>query len=185
VNSFGSNNGKQDGVWRISGSFDLTPQQAAILHALAEYRQTQAVRLDRPLFKVINDQTLLDIARLTPQNPEELSKIRGMSRGQLQRHGGALLDAVRQGLEAEPLHPPRNPRPDGAYLARMENLREWRKRTAGKIGVESDVVLPRDLLNALARHGPQERLELEQILVDVPWRLEQYGDELLKVIQRS
>jgi ribonuclease D len=185
VDSFGSNNGKQDGVWRITGAHDLQPQQAAILHELAEYREEKAKLLDRPLFKVINDQTLLDIALSTPQDLAELGRIKGMSRGQIERHGEALLDAVARGLEAEPIFPPRTPKPDPAYLERMERLRDWRKRTARKIGVESDVVLPRDLMNAIARHNPQGWSELEQLLAQVPWRLEQYGDSLLNVVRGS
>jgi ribonuclease D len=185
VNGFGFNNGKSDGVWRISGSYDLQPQQAAILHELAAYREQMAQLLDRPLFKVINDQTLVDIALASPQNIEELSRIKGMSRGQVQRHGLALLEAVQRGLQAEPIFPPRMQRPDGAYLERIDKLRLWRKHTAHELGVESDVVLPRDLMNAIARHDPQDRSEMEEILAEVPWRLEQYGEEILGVVRGS
>jgi ribonuclease D len=183
VASFGFNNGRQDGVWRIAGSYDLHPQTAAILHELAAYREQRAQVLDRPLFKVINDQTLLDIALVSPQDLNELSKIRGMSRGQIERHGEELLKAVKRGMKAEPIFPPRSPRPDGAYLERMERLRQWRKRTARRIGVESDVVLPRDLMNAIASQNPKGRPELAKILADVPWRLEEFGEELLQVVR--
>lgn len=183
VDSFGGNNGKQKGIWRISGSYDLSPRQAAVLNELAEYREQKAQALDRPLFKVINDHTLLAIAQETPQDFEELGKIRGMSRGQIKRHGDALLNAVKHGLTATPIYPPRPPRPDAAYQVRMDNLRDWRKKTARKIGVESDVILPRDLLNTIVRKNPQNRSALEEILEDVPWRLEHYGEQLLSLLR--
>jgi ribonuclease D len=164
LDSFGSNNGRQDGVWRIAGSYELSSQQAAVLHELAEYRQQEALRLDRPLFKVINDQTLLEIARSAPSNRDELSQIQGMSRGQVQRHG----DAAERGqtwLASRTALPPRTQarwRLPGTHGEPASVAQKTRK-----IEVESDVVLP-DLLNALARQNPQDRTELEQILADVP-----------------
>lgn len=185
IDSFGNNNGRQDGLWRISGSYDLSPQHAAVLNELAEYREQKAEALDRPLFKVINDHTLLAIAQETPQNFDELGEIRGMSYGQIKRHGDALLNAVQRGLKAKPLYPPRPPKPDDAYLERVELLRDWRKKTARKIGVESDVVLPRDLLNEIARQNPRDLPSLEKILKDVPWRMKHYGEQLLNALQRT
>ena len=45
--------------------------------------------------------------------------------------------------------------------------------------VESDVVLPRSFLLALAEKGPQEA---RSILSASPWRLEHFGDQILKVL---
>jgi hypothetical protein len=61
---------------------------------------------------------------------------------QVRRHGMKLLEAVKIGLKADPIYPPRWPRPDEGYLQRVEALRQWRKTTAQHMGVQSDVVLP-------------------------------------------
>ena len=171
-----------EGCWLISGAYDLPGQQAAILQELCRYRDQVARHLNRPLFKVISDATLLAIASAVPKSLDELKRLPGMSHGQIQRHGPALLQAVQQGLQAPPIHPPRNRRPDDQYLHRLENLRQWRKETARNLGVKSDVILPRDLLTAIAEKNPRRLPELALILAEVPWRLEHFGLEILQVI---
>jgi ribonuclease D len=168
--------------WRVSGAYDLDPQQAAVLQELCLYRDKVAESMDRPLFKVIHDRTLLAIAESTPRNFNELRQLPGMSNRQVHRHGEALLHAVERGLKAEPLYPPRSPRPDDDYLDRVEALRYWRKMTARRMGVNSDVVLPRDLLYAVASKNPRTSRDLKKILEQVPWRFEHFGDQILDVL---
>lgn len=168
--------------WRVSGSYDLEPQQAAVLSELCHYRDQVARQANRPLFKVINDRTLLAIAVEAPRSMQELGRIPGMSQGQIRRHGHALLQAVQHGLKAPPIRPPRSPRPDGPFLARLEALRTWRKQAAQSMGVPSDVVLPRDVMQALAESGPQNRAELDEMLDDFPWRREHFGAQILNAL---
>jgi ribonuclease D len=136
------------------------------------------------VFKVINDQTLVEIAQATPQGLNELMQVRGMSKRQVDRHGMALLAAVRRGLQGRPVQPPRSPRPDEQFLERLEALRRWRKGAAEKMGVKSDVVLPRDLMYALAESDPCSREDLEEAMGEAPWRLEHFGEEILEVLGR-
>ncbi len=120
----------------------------------------------------------------TPQSLSELSQVPGMDKRQVDRHGMALVAAVRRGLQARPIQPPRQPRPDEQFLERLEILRHWRKSAAEKMGVMSDVVLPRDLMYALAESNPRCREDLEASLGDAPWRLEHFGDQILDVLAR-
>lgn len=168
--------------WRVKGSYDLEPQQAAVLLELCCYRERAAQANNRPLFKVIGDRTLYEIAASLPRSAAALSQLPGMSRGQMQRHGKHLLRAVERGLKAEPLYPPRPPRPSEAFLDRLEQLRQWRKQAAQKMGVKSDVVLPRDLLYSLAEQNPRSPSALAGVMDEVPWRLSQFGEQILNVL---
>lgn len=178
-------NGAAVDCWRISGAYDLTPQQAAVLQELCRYRDHIARRYNRPLFKVISDATLLAIAAQTPRSLDDLRRLPGMSTLQIKRHGPALLQAVQRGLQASPLYPPRSPRPAESYLERLEALKRWRKAAGLDMGVPSDVILPRDLMYALASQAPRERSELAAILKDSPWRLEHLGAQILSVLQQT
>lgn len=170
--------------WRLSGAHDLKAQQAAVLLELCRYRDSVARQLNRPLFKVINDQTLVRIASETPKDLESLRRLPGMTPVQVRRHGVKLLEAVKSGLKAKPIYPPRWPRPDEGYLQRMEALRQWRKSTALRMGVPSDVVLPRDVMNELAKKNPRDEAELGEVMEGVPWRRERFGEAILKVLGR-
>jgi len=171
--------------WRVTGVHHLSPQQAAVLQELCEYRNEVARAYNRPLFKVISDHTLHAIASACPSTEEQLKSLPGMTNHQMSRHGKALLQAVQKGLEAPPIRPPRNTRPDDYFLARMEALKQWRKLKARELKVESDIILPRDLLHQLASRNPLEAEALADCLSDVPWRRKQYGEEILAVLRKA
>ncbi len=170
---------KDNDFWGLRGASDLTPQQAAVLQELCRYRESKARSLDRPLFKVMNDQTLVAIAAACPGSLNDLGALPGMSRGQVDRHGFQLLQAVQRGLKARPLQHKRSPRPDEAYLERLERLRRWRKAAAAGMAVQSDVILPRDLMEALALHNPENAESLARVMASTPWRCQQFGEQIL------
>ena len=176
-------NGKTD-CWRVTGVHRLSPQQIAVLQELCLYRDEVARKSNRPLFKVISDHTLHAIASGLPSTLEELKRVPGMTNHQVSRHGKALLQAVQRGLQAEPVRPPRNIRPDERFLGRVEALKQWRKLKAKQLEVESDIILPRDLLHLLAAKNPQTKSAVDNCLSDVPWRGERYGKEILKVLKK-
>jgi len=171
--------------WRINGARDLSPQNAAVLQELCRFRDQAARFANRPLFKIIGDHTLLAIAERCPLDLNELNRIPGMTAGQLSRYGSELVAAVRRGLNAAPIYPPHSRRPDDKFLARLEALRDWRKITAQKMCVSSDVVLPRDLMVTLAELNPSGPGELADVLHEVPWRLERFGEQILGVLSSS
>lgn len=171
--------------WHISGSQDLTPQQLAVFQELCAYRDQQAEAANLPLFKVMSNQVLLEIARLCPTDLMGLESVNELSMRQIQRHGHQLLRAVRQGLNAPPLHRPVSRRPDEKFLIRLDALRNWRKETARQIGVESDVVLPRDLLYTLAERNPSQEGEIGELMQDTPWRLRHYGGDILRILKNG
>ena len=167
----------------ISGGRELPAQQYTVLLQLWDYRDQMARQMNRPLFKVMGDKTLLAIAEACPKNSEQLKKLPGMTDGQVSRHGRAILSAVQRGLEATPVYPPHSQRPDERFIVRLEKLRNWRKVSAKSLGVESDVVLPKDLLCELAKQNPQTKEDLRLVLQDVPWRLERFGGQILKLLR--
>ncbi len=179
----GSENGKYD-CWRVNGVHHLAPQQVAVLQELCAYRDEVARRCNRPLFKVISDHTLHAIASALPSSLDELKSLPGMTHHQVSRHGRAILQAVQRGLQAEPVRPPHNVRPDDRFIKRVEALKRWRKQKAQDMQVESDIILPRDLLNLLANKNPHDMKALKGCLADVPWRRKQYGEEILKTLNK-
>ncbi|HEY3345793.1 MAG TPA: HRDC domain-containing protein [Anaerolineaceae bacterium] len=172
-----------DGVWRISGIQDLSPRQVAILSELVAYRNRQARASNLPAFKVLSNQTLIAIAQAAPASRPALESLDALSSYQFTRHASGLLDGVHKGLNAPPLRRPSTPRPDDRYLQRMEALRGWRKHMAQSLGVESDVILPRDLLYSLVDHNPQDIAGVEALLVDSPWRAAHYGPDILSILK--
>jgi ribonuclease D len=168
---------------RISGSQDLTPTQAAILQSLCAYRDRQARYANLPTFKVLANEALLAIAQTNPVNMEDLAGLPGLSTKLVMRHATGLLQAVERGRHAPPLSRPRPPRRNDALLNRLDWLRTWRKEAGAKMKVESDVILPRDVMDAIAEVNPRNLEQLAKVMVDLPWRLEHFGVQILKALK--
>jgi ribonuclease D len=168
--------------WRVNGARDLTPAQAAVLRELYLYREQQAARADRPPFKIMSDQTLVEVARVQPLSMEALEPLPGMTPPQIRRHGMRLLQAVRRGQAASPLRPPHVEREPDSVRERYELLHQWRKRRAQARGVESDVIVPRDALWELARRNPASAEALASLEHLGPWRRAAYGAEILALL---
>jgi ribonuclease D len=179
-------NGNHPDCWeRINGTRDLNPQQMAILRELCRYREEIARLYNCPVFKVMSDSTLVSIASACPVSQAELESLPGISQRQARKHGPALLKAVMDGLNSPPIEPETPLRPDQDYLTRLDLLRTWRKEQAQKMGVESDVVLPRDLLLEVVSRAPRDEQELQSLLKDVPERYVRFGDSLLGVLSKT
>jgi ribonuclease D len=169
--------------WRIASGQDINAREAAVLFEVCQYRDERARQADLPAFKVLSNQMLVKIAQSCPQNEIDLTRASGLRGRQLDRHGKGLLAAVKRGMEAPPLHKPVQPRPDDHYLNRLDRLKRWRRRTGQDWGVESDVILPRDVMEALAQAEPREMAELDELMASVPWRKHQFGKKILSALQ--
>ena len=163
---------------RFSNRQDLTLRDLTVLNELLAFREQVAAHLDRPPFKVLEDGRLLEIARTKPSTVSEL-EVELTSR-QIQNWGTSILAAVQRGMQNPLVKRQPLERPDEAYIKRLEKLKNWRKKVAAEMDVESDVVLPRSLLLALAEAGPQE---VERVLKFSPWRLEHFGAQIIKTLE--
>ncbi len=181
-----SSHQERDGAdcWRINGARDLEPQKRAVLQEICKYRDEMARSLDRPLFKVISNKALFNIAEACPRSMRELETVQGISQKQARWLGRGLLSAVQKGLQTKKAPKiPRKPKPSDAYLLRVDKLRQWRKNKGRAMGVESDVVLPKDLLYQIAEANPQTQSKLSDILESTPWRREKFGDQIFELIR--
>ncbi len=182
-----ASNNNENGMahfWRLAGKAEFGLQQTAILYELYQYRERCAERKGRPVFKMFSDNLLLDIAEQMPRTLDELGRILGMNLRQVKQHGSGFLAAVESGLRKKPPERPSRHFPNGRYLLVYDALKNWRKETARQLDVESDIVLPRDVLEEIARQEPGSLAHLESIMADLPWRFEHYGKRILKTIQQ-
>ena len=92
------------------GAGKLRGRTLAVLEELLQLRDRQAELLDRPPFKVLSADTLIEIAENRPQSLYELSLYKGMTPGQLQRHGSSMLSAIERGEATADNSLPRFPR---------------------------------------------------------------------------
>lgn len=166
---------------RFAGRKDLSTRELTIVSELCVCRDRIAEKLDRPVFKVISDDILLDIARKLPEKDVDLAGI-GLSTKQINLWGDDILAATKRGVEAPLVKREQAKRPSDALLRRLEKLKVWRKKLAKEMSVESDIILPKTYLNVLAETPPKNLQELEAAMKESPTRFDKYGTEIYRLI---
>jgi len=179
----GNGNGKAEiPPWqRVKGAQKFSDRQLTILQQLCAWRENQAKQMDRPPFKVIDNKRLVAITQTLPESLKDLAAL-GMTTRQIHLFGNEILQAVGRGKLKPMVSRPRSLRPNQAFLDRLNVLSEWRKKTGLKAGVESDIILPKSWMHHIAEKNPKNIQELSPLMPDSPWRVTQFGEEILAVI---
>ena len=170
---------------QVGGYHKLEPQTLRVLDELCRFRDDLARKMDRPHFKVMGSGVLMAAALAQPRTLAELKKAEDIPPKILERYGDGLISAVKRGLSLPPIVLERHKRPPQEYVDRLQALQDWRKEAAGKIKVQSDIILPREILEQIAAVRPGNSAELRSLMQNVPWRFRQYSSEILKVIAKG
>lgn len=82
-------------MWlKIREAKKLEGKLLAVLQQLAAWREITARAENQPRKWILQDYTLVEMARSLPANPDDLSRIKGVNERLLQRHGAALLEVI-------------------------------------------------------------------------------------------
>jgi ribonuclease D len=180
--------GDPDAYQRIKGARDLNRRQLAVFREVARWRDEVARELDRATFRVAGNETLLEMARKTPGTPEDLSQVKGMPRGIVERRAAEILEAIRRGQELPESELPRFPRAarwsrDPDYEARVSRLRSVRDAAAQRLDIEPGVLCSRDRLETIARLNPSSLEELTEVEDLRRWQIGEMGEALLAALK--
>ncbi|MDD2364616.1 MAG: HRDC domain-containing protein [Desulfuromonadaceae bacterium] len=172
------------------GAGRLKGHTLAILEELLQMRAKQSELLDRPPFKVLSADTLIEIAEIKPRSLYELTQIKGMTAGQVQRHGESILSSVETGAKVvEYMLPsfPRTAKRDVSELAkeRLKNLKRWREYYSHEIGLDPGVLAPNWLLEAIADTANGESRELDSIQGMREWQKQLFGQDMERILKTA
>jgi ribonuclease D len=166
---------------RFSGRKDLSARELTIISFLCKWRDHEAERLNRPPYKVVMDDSFIQLSKNPPEQKIDLFGA-GLSDKQIRLWGDALLSAVRHGETAPLVAPKQVERKSDAVIRRLEKLKAWRKSLGLEMKVESDVILPKPYLSILAETPPRTMEELADLMKDTPSRVEKFGPQIFKVL---
>jgi len=172
---------------RFKGASALDPRSLAVLEALLQFRSAQADKMDRPPFKVLGNEAILELARQKPLNMEELVAGKILTPRQIAIFGQPLLDRLRlaAGLPETglPRYPRRaKPKMAAAVRQRINALKAWRDARADHLGMDSTLLLNNAIIHLLVEKKPRSRQDLEVISGLKTWQKEAFGQEFLAVL---
>lgn len=164
------------------GTFDR--RALAIIRDLYMWRDHLARTADRPPFKIIGNDALLEIAKEKPAKIGDLANLKSVSQYHRTRYGKPLVDIVKRAMEiAEADLPERNePKPwirDKALENRINHLKRVRDKKATELKIDPGVLAPRHVLTAIAEKG-----SLDDIPAMRNWQRDVVGDALLGAMKK-
>ncbi|MFL5593266.1 MAG: ribonuclease D [Gemmatimonadaceae bacterium] len=172
---------------RLKGARDLTRRELAVLREVANWRDTIAAQLDRATFRVMGNEVLFELARRTPRSVSELSAIKGMPKGMVERAGSDIVDAIRRGMEAPEAELPKFPRglrwnKDRDFDERVGRLKSVRDAAAIRLELDPGVLCSRERLENVARSGARSVEELTSVPDLRRWQIEEMGREFVQAL---
>lgn len=178
-------------MWDIKGVKGLDADKIPAAYELFKWRTHQAKKRDLPPFKVMNNKTLLEIAKAQPANKAQLTEIKGITPNVWRRDGKFLLRAVAKSKNRKPGWMP--PKPQEKNNCRKsihwndqdlaDALKKWRQERAAETGIHPLAVLPGHTLIDISRCKPLSKKDLQQIEWLGPARIRKYGDDIIELVK--
>lgn len=170
----------------IKGIGKLDGRGLAILKSLTLFRESEALRLGRPHFRIIPDSALLNLAKQPNSDLDKLSGFGCFSRYPLVK---GLNKALTSGKNSSPITRPRSrlrcqkshKTPVRAKM-NLKILKEWRAAEGKKLGLDPPLLWPTRSLERLARIKTD--LEEEFFSGEVrDWQRQEFGRALSEVVK--
>ncbi len=169
---------------RFKGAGKLSSRDLALLENILAFREEIAERKDRPPFKIMRNEQIMQIVQNPPARMEE---IKSLSHAQIRSMGKELIKRIKKAIDIPEDDLPAFPRndsipPSQAVSERIKALKDWRQKYAQKIGIDMSLVCNNNQIQALAGLFPITPLELNKDGLLKRWQFELYGYEICALL---
>jgi ribonuclease D len=173
----------------VKGAGKLPPRVLAVLQGLLELRDETARAWNKPHFKVISNNVLIEWAKKPPRNRNEVINTKGAGRGALAKLASGILKAVEHALALPDDQLPQKPKGAPRYIptdeekAKLTNLKAARDEVCAALGINGGLVANAATLGRLSTASPDTALEEARSLFK-GWQWEVLGDSITKVLTK-
>jgi ribonuclease D len=174
---------------KFKGAGRLKSRSLAVLEALLQFRKQVAEGKDKPLFKIISNDSMMKIATARPVSLRRLKHINTLSNRQMSMYGSDLIQAVAGALKIPddelPVYLSRKPPilPRGAPK-RIKALKTWRTSTAKTLKIHPGMLCNNALITAVAVSNPVDENALASIAGMKQWQKRVFGKEIIRVLKK-
>lgn len=174
-------------VWRrVRRSGALGPRGLAILRELAGWREAEAREDDRPRRRVLEDDTLVELARMAPATLDDLRRFRGLHPRALARSGEAIVAAIQRGLAIPDADCPRTEpfeKLDQDAALAAEFLDACLRALASRASIAPGTIGTRAEIEELVARHRAGTLHEGDVPIFRGWRRTLIGDDLLAFLR--
>lgn len=165
----------EQAIVRLKGARNLRGKRLAAAAKLAEWRENEALRANRPRQWIARDSLLIDLATRMPTTTPELGQIDGLPAGLIRRSGRKIISAIAQSGSGNTAYGPRRP-PDEAQKALLKSMQKKVAECAVDLGLAAETIASKRDLSAVIINGENSPRLL------TGWRRELIGEELLGLL---
>lgn len=168
-----SDNGQA--IDRLKGARNFRGRKRAAAKRLADWREQEAIKRNRPRQWIMRDSVLLDVAWNLPRSEADLARIEGVPPKLVKRVGRQLLEAVaKSARDTEAYDPPR--RPDEGQKALLKEMQARVAACAGELDIAAETLASKRELSAIIIAGNRKSKLFSG------WRAELVGEQLLQLL---
>ncbi|MDH3339000.1 MAG: ribonuclease D [Gammaproteobacteria bacterium] len=160
---------------RMKGARNLRGKRRAAAARLAAWRESEALRANRPRQWIAKDSSLLEVAAAMPTSLDELSRIEGLPAGVIRRAGQNIIAAIMAADADEDGYAP-PPAPSESQKALLKSMQKLVAERAEDLGLAAETVASKRDLSAIIFDGDQESKVLQG------WRRNVVGDQLTQML---
>ena len=174
---------------RFKGAGRLKSKSLAVLEALLQYRKDIAEKKDKPLFKIIGNDSILRIATAKPLPLRRLKGVKALSVKQINMYGNDLIEVVDEALKIPesklPVYPKKKPQVLPFEVPeRIKALKSWRTSKVRALELDPGIICNNALITTIAIQNPLDRRSLNRIKEMKNWQKKEFGQEIVALLRR-
>ncbi|HSP17441.1 MAG TPA: ribonuclease D [Thermoanaerobaculia bacterium] len=175
----------EEGWRKMKNLGNLDRRGHGVIRELYLWRDHLARTADRPPFKIIGNDALLEIAKEKPQTIGDLGKLKSVSQYHRSRYARQLVEIVKRVVAMPESELPERNEPktwirDKALEDRINRLKRVRDKIAAELKLDPGLLAPRHVLTAVASSG-----SLDDIPAMRNWQRTVVGDSLMQALKRD
>jgi len=176
--------------WQIKGSKLLKDRALTCLKHLWEWREEEAKRRDKPSFKILNSEILIETAQWADKNPDlDVSLLPNAPRnvkGELRETLNRLTKEARHLPGAVYVEKKRSSGEKRKWSAKEDEklaaLKSERERLAKELKLHPSLLATNAVLEKLLQHPPKNETELAGMNCLMSWQVELVAEGFLKIL---
>jgi ribonuclease D len=173
---------------KFKGAGRLKSKSLAVLEALLQFRKSIAEKKDKPLFKIIGNDSIMKIVTAKPATLRRLKGTKALSEKQIHMYGNDLIEVVAGALKIPEDKLPVYPNTKVQRLPcevpeRITALKSWRSSKVRALKIDPGIICNNALIASIAIQNPLDRIGMGRIKEMKNWQKKEFGQEIISLLK--
>jgi len=169
---------------KFKGAAKLQSRNLAILEMILQLRKQIARRKDKPPFRILRNDQIMEIVNKPPSSSEELNFL---SNVQSRIMGKTILKKVEEAMSLPesklPNYPEKNSTPlENGTSGCIKALKEWRQKIAERLDIDVSLVCTNAQIQSLSVSCPGDIYMLRETGILKNWQNDMYGEDICMIL---